>query len=54
MKAGEWLYLCVAHGTDGAMEVRLSVFPLILSLIVTSNAVPLITFSTPWTAQLHF
>jgi len=21
MKAGEWLYLCVAHGTDGAMEV---------------------------------
>ncbi|SJL11470.1 uncharacterized protein ARMOST_14874 [Armillaria ostoyae] len=20
MKAGEWLYLCVAHGTDGAME----------------------------------
>lgn len=23
MKAGEWLYLCVAHGNDGAMEVRL-------------------------------
>ena len=22
MKAGEWLYLCVAHGNDGAMEVR--------------------------------
>ena len=21
MKAGEWQYLCVAHGTDGAMEV---------------------------------
>lgn len=21
MKAGEWLYLCVAHGTEGAMEV---------------------------------
>ena len=21
MKAGEWLYLCVAHGNDGAMEV---------------------------------
>lgn len=20
MKAGEWLYLCVAHGNDGAME----------------------------------
>jgi hypothetical protein len=23
MKAGEWLYLCVAHGTDGAMEVSI-------------------------------
>lgn len=23
MKAGEWLYLCVAHGNDGAMEVRI-------------------------------
>ena len=23
MKAGEWLYLCVAHGNDGAMEVCL-------------------------------
>lgn len=22
MKAGEWLYLCVAHGNSGAMEVR--------------------------------
>ena len=22
MKAGEWLYLCVAHGDDGAREVR--------------------------------
>jgi hypothetical protein len=21
MEAGEWLYLCVAHGNDGAMEV---------------------------------
>ena len=21
MKVGEWLYLCVAHGNDGAMEV---------------------------------
>ena len=21
MKAGEWVYLCVAHGNDGAMEV---------------------------------
>jgi hypothetical protein len=23
MKAGEWLYLCVAHGNDGTMEVLL-------------------------------
>jgi hypothetical protein len=28
MKAGEWLYLCVAHGNDGTMEVKkLSSFP---------------------------
>lgn len=25
MKAGEWLYLCVAHGNGGAMEVRLTI-----------------------------
>ena len=25
MKAGEWLYLCVAHGNEGAMEVRATV-----------------------------
>lgn len=24
MKAGEWLYLCVAHGNSGAMEVRIN------------------------------
>jgi len=23
MKAGEWMYLCVAHGNDGAMEASL-------------------------------
>lgn len=23
MKAGEWLYLCVAHGNDGSTEVRI-------------------------------
>jgi hypothetical protein len=23
MKAGEWLYLCVAHGNGGTMEVSL-------------------------------
>src|SRR6266404_2062050 len=26
MKAGEWMYLCVAHGNDGAMEVSLFCF----------------------------
>lgn len=26
MKAGEWLYLCVAHGNGGAMEVRCALF----------------------------
>jgi Mob1/phocein family protein len=26
MKAGEWMYLCVAHGNDGAMEVSLMFF----------------------------
>jgi len=26
MKAGEWMYLCVAHGNDGAMEASLIVF----------------------------
>lgn len=27
MKAGEWLYLCVAHGNEGAMEVRELLLP---------------------------
>ena len=31
MKAGEWLYLCVAHGNEGAMEVRSIV------LVITTN-----------------
>jgi hypothetical protein len=26
MKAGEWMYLCVAHGNDGAMEASLVIF----------------------------
>ena len=26
MKAGEWMYLCVAHGNDGAMEASLGIF----------------------------
>jgi hypothetical protein len=38
MKAGEWLYLCVAHGTEGAMEVStlvLSTSPLKTTKILT-------------------
>jgi hypothetical protein len=26
MKAGEWMYLCVAHGNDGVMEASLVMF----------------------------
>jgi Mob1/phocein family len=56
MKAGEWMYLCVAHGNDGAMEVSL------ISVIDEgpssdgrcSNAAPSTTFYTPWTAQRRF
>ena len=29
MKAGEWMYLCVAHGNDGAMEV-IEVVPILI------------------------
>ena len=36
MKAGEWLYLCVAHGNDGAMEVR-RVPPAWLALYVKTS-----------------
>ena len=53
MKAGEWLYLCVAHGNDGAMEVRSIRF---LDLVyeihsLYSNVVPLITYYTHLTAR---
>lgn len=34
MKAGEWLYLCVAHGNDGAMEVSIISFDVVYELIV--------------------
>lgn len=37
MKAGEWLYLCVAHGNEGAMEVCYMCHPTtphILSVVV--------------------
>lgn len=52
MKAGEWLYLCVAHGNDGAMEVRSFIFypspPLFIefNMIRSSNAV---LSTTPYT-----
>ena len=49
MKAGEWMYLCVAHGNDGAMEVSLMPFidegPSCDGRC--SNAAPLTTFYTP-------
>lgn len=32
MKAGEWLYLCVAHGADGAIEVSQPVRPVLIAL----------------------
>ena len=34
MKAGEWLYLCVAHGNDGAMEVRIRI-PILLTVVLS-------------------
>lgn len=48
MKAGEWLYLCVAHGNDGAMEVCSSrpCRQRLTNLAILSNVVPLITFYT--------
>lgn len=55
MKAGEWLYLCVAHGNDSAMEVRayvLDTHP--VSNDATSNAVPLIILYIPWTVLQRF
>lgn len=30
MKAGEWLYLCVAHGNEGSMEVCTYVYHYII------------------------
>jgi hypothetical protein len=56
MKAGEWMYLCVAHGNDGAMEVSLMSFidEGTSSDGRCSNAAPSTTFYTQWTAQQHF
>ena len=57
MKAGEWMYLCVAHGNDGAMEVSL-IFCIYKSSSNTdgrsSNAAPSTTFCIPWTARRRF
>lgn len=53
MKAGEWLYLCVAHGNDGAMEVR-SIRCLVHVYGIHqlhSNVVPLITYCTHLTVR---
>jgi Mob1/phocein family len=44
MKAGEWLYLCVAHGDDGAREVRTISSVYIPSDVVSSNVVRSIIF----------
>jgi hypothetical protein len=58
MKAGEWMYLCVAHGNDGAMEASLIISRMkkrkVISDSRSSNAAPSTTFCTPWTAQLLF
>jgi len=55
MKAGEWLYLCVAHGNDGAMEVCAPCYYLWCSLTFSfSNVAPLITFCTHWIARLLY
>lgn len=55
MKAGEWLYLCVAHGNDGAMEVRFDLSSSTYSLTKSSysNAAQLTMPSTHWTARLR-
>lgn len=35
MKAGEWLYLCVAHGNDGAMEVCYILFRDLINVMLS-------------------
>ena len=37
MEAGEWLYLCVAHGNDGATEVFYFYFLILLLVIAMGN-----------------
>ena len=45
MKAGEWLYLCVAHGIDSAFEVCF--------VHITASTGPYFLFF-PWEALLHY
>ena len=45
MKAGEWLYLCVAHGNNGAMEVCF--------VHITTSTNDLLLFF-PWEALLRY
>ena len=52
MKAGVWMYLCIAHGDDGGSEAS----PVIFSSATPpdrncSNVAPSTTFCTPWTAR---
>ena len=56
MKAGEWMYLCVAHGNDGAMEASLGNFyepRCYISDRHRSNAAPSTSFCTLSTALLN-
>ena len=54
MKAGEWLYLCVAHGNDGAMEVRNAcLYGGLDSKMSHSNVVQSTTFCIPLIARLR-
>ena len=54
MKAGEWLYLCVAHGNDSAMEVRdfnITYLSQTILILPSSNAARLIISCTHSTVQ---
>jgi hypothetical protein len=53
MKAGEWLYLCVAHGNEGAMEVRHFSCNVTLGSFISSVAVLLTIFYTHSILRLH-
>ena len=54
MKAGEWMYLCVAHGNNGEMEASLGIFHAPRCYISDrrcSNAAPSTSFCTLSTAR---